>query len=336
MTKALLVSDTHGNIDIINALVEKTKVDIVIHAGDFGFYNESSYRHISSRELLLLVSHSPCWKDYCVDKQTDRTTLINIIKKHDLLGDFSSYQNNEKRFNVPIYAVYGNHEDVHVIREIKANNTVFNFNLLDEDNVYTIGQHDEDYFKLFGLGGNFLVSNKLLKSPIAGNAGKVWATLHQFGVLYQKLQKKTKPSVFVSHVSPGKEPLLTRLIIHFMPNIWISGHMGAPYACVWNQFTIRSMEESLLWFDSQLEAVNALILERLTPEAKIAYDLIKRDIPRSDDWFKKLWNVNLPDAKDGYAILTFVDGYFYLETPCVQKLTHSSLAIKLPAHEKMV
>lgn len=43
MTRALLISDTHGNLDIINKLVEKTNVDMVIHAGDFGFYNESSY-----------------------------------------------------------------------------------------------------------------------------------------------------------------------------------------------------------------------------------------------------------------------------------------------------
>lgn len=49
MTRMLLISDTHGNIDIINNLAEKTNVDMVIHAGDFGFYNETSYRHISSR-----------------------------------------------------------------------------------------------------------------------------------------------------------------------------------------------------------------------------------------------------------------------------------------------
>ena len=110
--KILLVSDTHGKLDSINKLVEKTKSDLVIHAGDFGFYDDSSYRRLSTRELLLLVSH----------------------------------------------------------------------------------------------------------------------------------------------VSPGKEPLLTRLIIHFMPNFWISGHMGAPYTCIWNQFTIREMNESLEWFESQITA----------------------------------------------------------------------------------
>lgn len=317
MTRALLISDTHGNLDIINKLAEKTNVDMVIHAGDFGFYNESSYEHISSRELLLLISHSPYWRENSVDKTTPRDVLIEIVKKYYLLGDFQSYQNNKKQFNVPVYAVYGNHEDVCVIQEVKKQNTLTNFHLLDEDNVFQINKNNETQFQLFGIGGNFLVNNKLLQRPIAGNAGKIWATLHQFGVLYKKIEKKSKSSIFVSHVSPGKESLLTRLILHYMPNIWISGHMGAPYTCVWNQFTIREMDESLQWLQSQMDLFETLPKSHLTEQAKIAYEIIKRDISREEFWFKKMWNVNLPDAKDGYAILTFSDGKFFLETHCM-------------------
>ena len=75
---------------------------------------------------------------------------------------------------------------------------------------------DELEFSLYGLGGNFLASNKLFDPPIAGNGGKVWSTLHQFGVLYKQVTNKDKPSIFVSHVSPGKEPLFVRLIMHSM------------------------------------------------------------------------------------------------------------------------
>lgn len=142
--------------------------------------------------------------------------------------------------------MYGNHEDSYVIKQLKENHTIHNFNLLDEDNIYQIAGSDGNAFKLFGIGGNFLVSNKLIDKPIAGRAGKIWSTLHQFGALYKKLEKKSKPSVFVSHVSPGKEPLLTRLIIHFMPDIWISGYIGAPYTCVWNQFAIREINDSVV------------------------------------------------------------------------------------------
>ena len=106
-------------------------------------------------------------------------------------------------------------------------------------NSYEIGDDDDVAFKLFGIGGNFMSNKKLFDKPIGGRAGKIWSTLHQFGALYKNLEHKSQPSIFVSHVSPGKEPLLARLITHFFPNIWLSGHMGAPYTCVWNEFTIR-------------------------------------------------------------------------------------------------
>ncbi|MGD9592237.1 MAG: metallophosphoesterase, partial [Candidatus Berkiella sp.] len=309
--RALLNSDTHRKLDIINQLIEKTNADIVIHAGDFGFYDETSYQHLSSRELLLLITHSPYRNEYSLDK-ADKETLVEIVKKHHLLGDFDDYLNQRKKFQKPVYAVYGNHEDVGVIRKLKAN-PIMNFHLLDEDNIYSINENKELAFRVFGLGGNFLVGQKMLNQPIAGSSGKVWATLHQFGVLYQKLEDKTKPSVFVSHVSPGKEPLLTRLMIHFMPNFWVSGHMGAPYTCVWNQFTIREMDESIAWFGSQLNKLDALQLDNATSEAKLAIELIKRQVQRDEFWFKKMWNVNLPDAKDGCAVLNYDNGRFCLE-----------------------
>lgn len=56
--KFLLISDTHGRLAIINDLVRTTQADAVIHAGDFGFYDESSYERLSERELRLHITHS--------------------------------------------------------------------------------------------------------------------------------------------------------------------------------------------------------------------------------------------------------------------------------------
>ena len=99
-----------------------------------------------------------------------------------------------------------------------------------------------------------------------------------------------------------------------MPNFWISGHMGAPYTCIWNQFTIHEMDESLEWFNSQLTKLDDLPVDNLTAEAKLAYELIKRAIQRDEFWFKKMWNINLPDVKDGYAVLNYLGEKFYLES----------------------
>ena len=54
----LLLSDTHGKLGIINGLAAKVRADAVIHAGDFGFYNDESYERISNRELRLHITHS--------------------------------------------------------------------------------------------------------------------------------------------------------------------------------------------------------------------------------------------------------------------------------------
>lgn len=52
-----------------------------------------------------------------------------------------------------------------------------------------------------------------------------------------------------------------------------------------------------------LAKYTARLIISVTDEAQLAYELIRREIPRKDFWYKKLWNINLPDAKDGYAVL---------------------------------
>lgn len=315
MRKILLISDTHGNLDIINDKAQQINADLVIHAGDFGFYDAQSVRRLSHRELRLLITHSPFWRLYNITEETKREILIEIIENHQLLGDFPDYLSGKKHFVKPTYSVWGNHEDVAVLKSLRKNCAIKNLHLLDENHIYEFENNDSLEFTLYGLGGNFLTSKKFFDLPIAGNAGKVWSTLHQFGVLYKNVGHKGKPSIFVSHVSPGKEPLLTRLIANFMPNFWISGHMGAPYTCVWNQFTIREMDEALKWLDVDTafieEQYNA---GNLTREAILAYEVIKRLIPKKDFWFKQMWNINLPDVKDGYAVLNYDEGRFSLET----------------------
>jgi predicted phosphodiesterase len=315
MLRILLISDTHGNMDIINEKVAETKADMVIHAGDFGFYDDQSVYRLTPRELRLSVTHSPVWCQYNVDKQTSRERLIGINKENKLLGDFPDYISREKRFSVPVYAVWGNHEDVQVLRQLNTDLHIDNLYLLDEHNFYEFHSDDEFEFSLYGLGGNFLVSKKLFDKPIAGHGGKIWTVLHQFGVLYKQITNKSKPSIFVSHVSPGKEPLLSRLIMHYMPTFWISGHMGAPFTCTWNQFTIREINESLDWLETDIGLIEEHYQQgRLTEEAALAYELIKRPILKEETWYKKLWNINLPDAKDGHAMLIMADGKISLET----------------------
>lgn len=56
--RLLLLSDTHGRLDVIHELVEATRADAVVHAGDFGLYDGDSVARLSRRELNLRVVHS--------------------------------------------------------------------------------------------------------------------------------------------------------------------------------------------------------------------------------------------------------------------------------------
>ena len=91
--------------------------------------------------------------------------------------------------------------------------------------------------------------------------------------------------------------------------------MGAPLLCTWNQFTIRERNESLDWLESDIGLIEEQYQQgRLTDEAILAYEIIKRPIDRDDSWYKKLWNINLPDVVDGHALLILKDDKFSLET----------------------
>jgi len=314
MLRILLISDTHGDLDGINELAHRTHAHLVVHAGDFGFYEADSVHRLSHRELWLLIVHSSKIEKQNISKQASREELVEIVLDNALLGDFPLYLSHERRFDVPVYAVWGNHEDIAVIEKLRNKNTVENLFILDEHHFYPIKDDHRTAFNLFGIGGNFLPGRKLFDPPLSGRGGKVWSTLHQYGELYQHLQDKEQPSLFVSHVSPGKEPLLTRIITHFKPNFWISGHMGSPYTAVWNQFAVREMRDAQEWLSASEFLKDFKDVPLLTDEAKIAFDLINSPLPDHEVWFKQIWNVNLTDAKNGYALLIVEDGQFCLET----------------------
>ena len=56
--RLLLISDTHGKLGVINDLAAQVRADAVIHAGDFGFFDDGGFERLSDRELRLHVAHS--------------------------------------------------------------------------------------------------------------------------------------------------------------------------------------------------------------------------------------------------------------------------------------
>ncbi|MDN3506644.1 MAG: metallophosphoesterase [Simkaniaceae bacterium] len=304
MLKILLVSDTHGDLDSINRLIESTGASLVIHAGDFGFYDSESIQRMSTRELKLRIVHSP-FRNQLKDQMT-RDDYVYLVETNKLLGDFTDYLSGSKEFQAPVFAVWGNHDDRVVVESLRKDKKVKNLSILDELGPFTLEDEGGGSIQLYGIGGNFLLNEKVLASTLQGEGGKMQSTFHQYGRLYKNIDKGRHPTIFVSHVSPEKEHLLAHLIGHFSPDIWISGHMGVPSPKVWEDLgpQKKEVERSL----SHLAEMKGK--QTLSADTSCALKLLKAP-PKLDRATK---NVNLPDIGDGYALLLYEDNQFALET----------------------
>jgi len=171
---------------------------------------------------------------------------------------------------------------------------------------------------VYGIGGNLLAGSKFLQRPIAGGAGKIWSTLAQYIDLIETVEKEEDQSgvrIFVSQVSPGKEPFVELVAARTRADFTVSGHMGAPTCMVWNPFAVSTIEEATCRLEDGLEGTRRACLDR--PESEVrwaeqAFAFIGR-IPKetvhigrgakAPRWYRGMTHINLPDAHVGYAVL---------------------------------
>jgi predicted phosphodiesterase len=311
----LLISDTHGNLEIINELAVHTKSDAVIHAGDFGFYDNDSYERLSDRELRLQITHSALSR-----KEKDRVLKlpmpdkIKAAREYNLLGEFPFYMDGEEHFAVPVYTVWGNHEDKDVVKKLFSGNIkVMNLYILHHLATYSVGPA-----LIYGLGGNLLPGSKFFQKPIAGGGGRVWSTLSQYEDLVETIEKDSDhsgPRIFVAHVSPGKEPFIELIGARTRADYTISGHMGAPACMVWNPFAISSVEEATKRLQEGLDVIkdaaeksrrvdHKLVEQKLSFISRLPEEQVHIGrAPKAPRWYQRMTHVNLPDAHVGYAVL---------------------------------
>lgn len=315
----LLLSDTHGRLGVIHELAERVRADAVIHAGDFGLYDDGSYDRLSHRELRLLLVHSNLPRD-----EKNRILgmppegQVTAARSHALAGEFQRYIDGSSSFSVPIYAVWGNHEDKEVVERLyRGDWNVANLNLLHHETVFHAGDA-----LIYGLGGNLLPGAKMLHKPIAGGGGRVWSTLSQYADLVRMIDRESQATgirIFVSHVSPGKEPFIEMIGARTSARYTVSGHMGAPTCMVWNPFAVQTVEESALRLRNGMDAVRTACLDSAGPAtSRVAesFDVIGRlpedrvRIGRGETappWYRSMTHINLPDAHVGFGLLE-VDG----------------------------
>lgn len=328
-TRILLLSDTHGALAQVDELAARVGADAVIHAGDFGFYDDASVDRLEARELFLRVIHSilPA-EEKKKAKKLSGDKMRSFIRNELPLSELAAWLREGRGFRVPVYAVWGNHEDRVVIEDLLAGRSrVPNLNLLHDAAEHRVGP-----LELFGLGGN-IVPDALADqpSPLAGRGGKIWTTLAQIGALAAAMKRPKQPGtarVLVSHLSPGREPLLVHMCARLGVDLTVSGHMGSPWTAVWDEFAVRGPDASNRRLqDGQAALAKALEAPlpddpRLRAQVEQARSLIESlPEPVVDErgaimprWYRGCFHVNLPDVPDGYAVLTAADGRLTLET----------------------
>ncbi|WP_223636063.1 metallophosphoesterase [Corallococcus sp. EGB] len=299
--RLLLVSDTHGHLDIIERLAKEARADAVLHAGDFGFYDRESADRIESRELFLRVVHSALPADVKQRaKKLKGDALRAFIRQELPLSDLAEWLPAGRGFSLPMFGIWGNHEDGAVVASLlSGRQRVPNLTLL--------GTATHGPFRFFGLGGNLLSERLGEDAPIDGGRGKIHATEKDLTALLDSARPRVpgEVRVLVTHVSPGKEPLVALLASALDVDLTVSGHMGSPYGCVWDDFAIRGPAEA----EARLAAAAAALPEPLRE---------RLPVPASEDgrarWYRGTFHVNLPDAPDGYAVAELQDGRLRLET----------------------
>ena len=311
----LLISDTHGQLGFINEIVNIAQAEAVIHAGDFGFYDESSYERLSERELRLHITHSDLTIE---DKERiqalPQSARIAATRQECPLSEFPLYLSGEESFDVPVYAVWGNHEDKEIVEKIfHGDIQVKNLHVLHHRVAYRVGP-----VLIYGIGGNFLKGSRLLQRPIAGGAGKIWSTLRQYSDLIETIEKEPDNlgvHICVSHVSPGKEPFVELVAARTRADFTVSGHMGAPTCMIWNPFAISSVEEAMRRLQHGLEQARKESLGDSRSNSEWADEVfsfigrIPKDMvhigrgKKAPRWYREMTHINLPDAPAGYAVM---------------------------------
>lgn len=313
--KLLLVTDTHGHLTGLNDVAKENSADAIIHAGDFGFYDDTSVDRLSDRELKLRIVHSDLQRSEKKELLSrSREDQREALGDHLPLSDLPLFLAGERRFETPVYAVWGNHEDVEVVKRFRSGAyKVEGLHILyDEATFHFGGLH------IFGLGGNFVVGRKLFQESVAGGGGKVWSVLAQYLRLLETVRANAQEGekrILVSHVSPGKEAFITLMGVHSGCDLIVSGHMGPPFSMIWNDFAIRSPEEATGRVQQRLSEV-AEVYESLEARDRDQHkealsrlaDLPCERIPcgrgqSAPAWYLNMFNVNLPDASGGCALL---------------------------------
>ena len=215
--RILFVSDTHGNVDCINSLAEKHGASYCFHAGDVCCFDQGTIPFFSDLELRQMIEHSDV--SWCISEKTTRADLEKIASDGHVYGNFYQYLEKEKEFNIPVFAVMGNREDLGIVDALRRN-PITNFTILDAHEPIFINK-----FAFFGIGGTFseecFEKNQKEKSRIYPVISK--ENIQQLARVVDAIPSDYK-RVFLTHMGPAENSKTTLLARRYAADYVFSGH----------------------------------------------------------------------------------------------------------------
>lgn len=220
--KILLISDTHGKLDVINELAAAAGADCCLHMGDLCLYTAESVRRFSADMLYKQLRHNPQLppEQLAALDRNDAETMRQLALEYRTYGTFEDYLSGKKRFDIPVYAVPGNNDDAEIIACLEKH-PISNLTFLDEAK-----QLEWEGFLICGTGGD-----------IAGHApdfgfgcvsteaqvAKLEARLTGPGSAEQAEFKNLK-KILLTHVPPYENERLMRALERIKPVLCLCGH----------------------------------------------------------------------------------------------------------------
>ncbi|TKY87032.1 hypothetical protein EX895_003709 [Sporisorium graminicola] len=267
------VADVRGNLSLFNQIAAETRAQVIIHTGDFGFYDNNSLDRISDRTLRHLVQYStlidpvlrskllaadPPRGPAATEKGASAASMRQHIAQHQhqhhhgsFLSEFSDLLAGKIKLQVPVFTVWGACEDVAILERFRTGEyQVNNLHVLDEATTKAI-EVGGIRLRLFGLGGA-VVLHKLFDNgdgaaTIAGGQGTMWTTALQIGELVDTAQKTFDPTetrLLVTHASPGREGILAQLALAIKADLTVSAGLHFRYGVSYNEFSVQHDAEN--------------------------------------------------------------------------------------------
>lgn len=319
---------------MINEIAKRYNAKAVIHAGDFGFHDKTSWNRLSSRELKACVQYGPLsYNERSKLLRLGDSQLRKACSEGVQLSELELFLNGTEKFDVPVYTIWGNQEDYEVVKKFHHGSYhIPNLYILNPDSSFTISLGNGNSLRLFGIGGTHIY-HKFFDigrgdEMVSGADGLMWTTLMQFGNLIELSERYKDPKetrVFVSHICPGKDGLVNMIAAALDSDITISGALHGRFCSVFTDFSIRSVEnftEHLvhsrteiprIW-EHVLNILGGAIRESDKKAVEKVLAALNIDAASLEANMKKIWHLNLADVKQGHGLLKVADNQLKIDT----------------------